>query len=276
MEEYVLKQNPDGTKITVHDVQMVLLEMMKDIDELCRRNDIPYFLSGGSALGAVRHKGFIPWDDDADIFMMRSDFMRFIDVMKEQCPDKYVFQCWYTDKRFNVLIPGMKIRKKGTYLKEVNSLLTNRCTGYEGCDGVFLDVFVWDYATTDKWKDLPPRLANDVLMVPEIIADNVFHINPKGIKSLIMHNAISYSERCEKEHSPYIGFDLTWVWKSPFHPFIFRYDDIFPAQYVPFEDTTLPIAHHPEAYLNTAIAPSWRQLPPENKRFAKHIVDIRL
>ena len=57
MEEYILKQNDDGTKITVRDVQTVLLEMLKDIDEICKKHNIPYFLNGGSALGAIRHKG---------------------------------------------------------------------------------------------------------------------------------------------------------------------------------------------------------------------------
>ena len=129
MEEYVLKTNPDGTKITVHDVHVVLLEMLKDIDALCRKHNIPYFLNGGTALGAVRHKGFIPWDDDADISMMREDFDRFREVIKTDLPDKYVAQCFANDRRYNVLIPGMKIRKKGTYLKEVNTLLSNRCVG---------------------------------------------------------------------------------------------------------------------------------------------------
>ena len=58
----------------------------------------------------------------------------------------------------------MKIRRKGTYLKEVNSLLSNRCTGYEGCDGIFIDVFVYDYVSINRWKDLPPRIAEQILM----------------------------------------------------------------------------------------------------------------
>ncbi len=77
MESYLLKTNPDGSQITVRDVQMVLLEMLKDIDALCRKHNIPYFLNGGSALGAVRHQGFIPWDDDADISMMIDDYRAF-------------------------------------------------------------------------------------------------------------------------------------------------------------------------------------------------------
>lgn len=275
-EDYILKENPDGTKITVHDVQQVLLVILKDIDAICRRHNITYWLNGGSALGAVRHKGFIPWDDDADIAMMRDDFNRFIDVMKEECPDRYVFQCFQTDDRYNVLIPGMKIRMKGTYLKEVNFLLSNRCTGYEGCDGVFVDVFVYDYVSPDHFRDLPPRILNQILMVPEVIADNLLHINPIGIKRLIMKNTIAYGKRNKKKHSDYVGFDLTWVWKSPMKPFIFRCEDIFPVQYVPFEDTRLPIAHHPHEFLTMGIGEDYMTLPPENKRMAKHIEEIKL
>ncbi len=276
MEEYILKENPDGTKITVHDVHKVLLEMLKKIDRICQDNSIPYWLNGGSALGAVRHHGFIPWDDDADIAMMREDYERFIEVMKEQCPEEFVFQCFDTDDRYNVLIPGMKIRMKGTYLKEVNWLLDNRCKGYEGCDGIFIDVFVYDYVSVNKLKDLPPRLLNQVMIIPEVLVDNVLHLNPVGIKRLIMKNTRSYGDRCRKNQSDYIGFDLTWVWKNPLKPFIFRYEDVLPVQYVPFEDTMLPIAHHPHEFLCTAIAPSYMTLPPEDKRMAKHIVDIKL
>ena len=68
--EYILKKKEDGTTITVRDVQKVLLEMMLDIDKVCKKNHIEYFLVSGSALGAVRHHGFIPWDDDLDIGMI--------------------------------------------------------------------------------------------------------------------------------------------------------------------------------------------------------------
>lgn len=276
MEKYVLKTETDGSEITVRDLQLVLLDMLKNIDSLCRKNSIPFWLNGGSALGAVRHKGFIPWDDDADIAMMRSDYERFVEVMKTQCPQGYVFQCFDTDDRYNVLIPAMKIRCKGTYIQEVNKLLDNRCKGYEGCDGVFIDVFVYDYMTPNKLRDLPPRILNQILMVPEIFVDNVLHRNPKRIKQMIMKNTRRYGDRCREEKSDYVGFDLTWVWKNPFRPFIFRYNDIFPVQYVDFEDTKLPIAHHPHEFLRMGIAPSYMQLPPEGKRFAKHTVDIRL
>lgn len=73
-------------EMTLRDKQMLILEIMKDIDRFCRANDIPYTLSSGTLLGAVRHGGFIPWDDDADMFMLRRDFDRFIRTYRS---DKY-------------------------------------------------------------------------------------------------------------------------------------------------------------------------------------------
>lgn len=270
MEEYILKTNEDGSKITVKDVQNVLLEMLKDIDAICQKNDIPYFLNGGSALGAVRHKGFIPWDDDADIAMMYSDYKRFIKVLKEQLPKKYLFQCFDTHKEYNVLIPAMKIRKKDTYIKEVNTLLANRC---KDSDGLFVDVFVYDYCTKNKFIDLPFRLLNQILMPFIILFDNL-HLNPIFLKKWFVSNARIYGKL--NNNSELIGFDLTWTFKTPFKPFIFNREDIYPTQYVEFEDTKLPIANHPHEYLNTAIAPSHMTFPPVDKRAPKHIVDIKL
>jgi len=269
MESYILKTNPDGTQITVRDVQLVLLEMLKDIDALCRKHDLPYFLNGGSALGAVRHKGFIPWDDDADISMMIDDYRRFQSFAHE-LGEQYVIHCFETCKRYNVLIPGMKIRKKGTYVKEANTLLSNRCVD---SDGIFVDVFVHDYVNSNHLLDLPLRLTNQILMPFIILFENI-KINPLPLKVWFLANARLYGKLNRK--SKYIGYDLTWTFKSPFHPIMYKKEDVYPVQYVPFEDIMLPIAAHPHEYLCTAIAPSYMTLPSEKSRQPKHIVDIRL
>lgn len=270
MDKIVLKTNADGSEILVSDVHHVLLQMMKVIDPICQKHKIPYFLNGGSALGAVRHLGFIPWDDDLDIAMMRTDYQRFIEALKQDLPEEYCFQCFDTHKQYNVLIPAMKIRKKGTFIQEVKWLLKNRC---KDCDGIFVDVFVYDYCTNNKFIDLPMRLFNQILMPILIILDNL-GINPVLLKKLFVKNAELYGRI--NQNSKYIGFDLTWTFKNPFHPFVFKKEDIYPVQYVQFESMKLPIAAHPHEYLCTAIAPSYMTLPPVQKRTPKHIVDIHL
>lgn len=269
MDKVVLKTNADGSKILVSDVHQVLLEMIKIIDSICQRHNIPYFLNGGSALGAVRHQGFIPWDDDLDIGMMREDYLNFIEVLKHDLPDAYCFQCFQTHKEYNVLIPAMKIRKKETFIKEANTLLKNQC---KDSDGIFIDVFVYDYCTKNKFVDLPLRLLNQALMPVLIVLDNC-GINPVMLKKFFVNNAEFYGKI--NKNSKFIGFDLTWTFKSPWSPFIFKKDDIYPVQYVQFEDTKLPIAAHPHEYLCTAIAPNYMILPPVNQRKPKHIVDIQ-
>lgn len=269
--DYILKENKDGTKITVKDVQDVLLEMLKDIDIICKKNNIPYFLNGGSALGAYRHKGFIPWDDDADISMLKEDYDRFIKVLeKDLDKSKYTFHCYKKDNRYNPLIPAMKIRKLNTYIKEANFLLKNRITE---CDGLFIDVFVYDNVSKNKFIDLPFRLFNIILMPLIILFDNI-HINPRILKKIFTYNAELYGKI--NKGSEYIGFDLCWTFKNPLKPFIFKKDDIYPVKYVEFEDTMLPVANNIENYLYTAIAPSYNSLPPLDKRAPKHIKEIEL
>lgn len=92
----VIKQScmASGTGIlidneTLHFIQQKLLTVMDDIIEVCEENHIDYQLSGGTALGAVRHHGFIPWDDDIDLNMRRSELERFLPIFKKKYKDKY-------------------------------------------------------------------------------------------------------------------------------------------------------------------------------------------
>ena len=81
-------------------LQLVILDIIKDIDIVCKNNGIEYYLLGGSAIGAIRHKGFIPWDDDLDIIMTHSNYNRFLKVCKEQLnSNKYYVQEGLVDCR---------------------------------------------------------------------------------------------------------------------------------------------------------------------------------
>ena len=106
---------------------------MDDIISVCTENNISYFLGGGSALGAIRHKGFIPWDDDIDINMPRQDFERFIPIFINKFNKKYAVQTPQLTKDYPLSLA--KIRKRNTVLKGRDDLLSTD-------NGVGIDIFV--------------------------------------------------------------------------------------------------------------------------------------
>lgn len=98
-------------KQTVRDVQGKILETMKYIDALCRRHGIVYYIMGGTALGAVRHGGFIPWDDDLDIFMTPKEYARFKEAFEADASEQFVLQEWRTTPKY---LEYAKVRMNGT------------------------------------------------------------------------------------------------------------------------------------------------------------------
>lgn len=96
---------------SVKQVQDKILETMKYIDKLCRENGIEYYIMGGTALGAIRHGGFIPWDDDLDIFMTPAEYAKFKAVFEGAQSDKFVLQEWRTTPNY---LEYAKVRMNGT------------------------------------------------------------------------------------------------------------------------------------------------------------------
>ena len=104
--ELFLYQNSHNGKLK--NVQKILLGYLLDVDRICKKHNIKYFLGGGTLLGAIRHHGFIPWDDDADIMMLREDYNRFLSVAADELPDSLFLQTSDTDKYCHY--PFAKIR----------------------------------------------------------------------------------------------------------------------------------------------------------------------
>lgn len=95
----------------IRQVQEKILNIMKYIDNLCRREDIEYYIMGGTALGAVRHGGFIPWDDDLDIFMKPIEYKKFKTAFEQENSSDYVLQEWKTTPDY---LEYAKVRMNGT------------------------------------------------------------------------------------------------------------------------------------------------------------------
>lgn len=123
---------------TLRRLQMTELEMLKEVDRICRKYDIKYSLDGGTLLGAIRHSGFIPWDDDADVVMLRTEYIKFYKACKRELnTDKFFLQDFRTDQNYRW--GYSKMRRNGTvFLRE----------GQEHGkwnQSVFIDIFVYDH-----------------------------------------------------------------------------------------------------------------------------------
>ena len=118
---------------TLKHLQDVYLMMLKDFIKVCDENQIEYFLDGGSALGAVRHQGFIPWDDDIDIAMPRKDYDRFVHMCLDD--SRYKILSYETDEKY--IYSFAKVVDSYTKLKEWGT------AEYEQL-GVYIDVFPMD------------------------------------------------------------------------------------------------------------------------------------
>lgn len=124
-------------------IQQVELEMLIEIDRICRKNKIPYTLDSGTLLGAVRSKGFIPWDDDADIVMTRDAYELFFEACKTQLDTKRFFlQDYRTDLEYRWGYPKMR-RNDSLLIREDQTMLPWH-------QGIFVDIFVYDNVP-DNW-----------------------------------------------------------------------------------------------------------------------------
>jgi lipopolysaccharide cholinephosphotransferase len=114
-------------------LQNKILEIMVDVDKVCRKNSIEYYIMGGTALGAKRHGGFIPWDDDLDIYMTPDNYKKFLKCFDQLGIDKYVIQ---EHGKVNDMIHLSKVRMNGTtYIEPLYK-------GKEMHHGIFIDIFI--------------------------------------------------------------------------------------------------------------------------------------
>lgn len=148
------------------------LDMLIKLEEFCDENGLIYFMDYGTLLGAVRHKGFIPWDDDIDVTMPRPDYQRFLELAPSWFKHPYFVQNYYTDHHDNRMTMFSRIRNDNTTMLEKNYV---PYADYH--QGIFIDVFPMDIAP----DDLGEREMSDAIATVLELWDATF-----DSKSLIM------------------------------------------------------------------------------------------
>lgn len=220
---YYEKNNIDITTVppatgTLRLLQLANLAMLLEFDEFCKKHNIHYWLDGGTLMGAVRHKGFIPWDDDIDLGIFRKDYNKLIEILNQNETDFYLHS--------NKTTPFLKIKHKGS-------------------DLIFLDLF-----PVDEYGEIIPveQQLKETIRIKNIVKKlkiNNCYTREKIIDTVnkeILTNKIP----AEKEKIQYIwGIDFCHTWKNWFT----NYDVYFPFKTIKFEGYDFPCMNNPDNYL---------------------------
>lgn len=257
----------------IRAMQLKGLEMTKFFDGFCRSNDLKYFLCGGCCIGAVRSGGFVPWDDDVDVFMPREDYERLKRIWRDT--DDYSIQ--YTTRDHLTANQFLTICANNTaFVKTYQKDLDIN-------HGIVLDVIPID-GCPDGFKRKLQKLW--ALMYSLTIVGKAPENHGKAVYALgrialgiIRTKGMRYRmwTFCEKQMSKYPISECGRITELCTGPHYMRNE--YPAEafseqkYVPFEDTELPVPSGYDAYLSMAFG-NYMELPPVEKRVCHHEFEV--
>ena len=213
----------------LRDYQLALLSILKEMHRVCEQNGLRYMLSGGTLLGAVRHKGFIPWDDDIDTDMMREDYDRFAQIFNEKTSNPDLYCELWRDKHASATCI-LKIRHKKI-------------------SQAFVDVFPLDYCAQKVEGKARQNLNRKVKLIRKLLSLSPFRINDTGklMKFLdwLSFNIVDKNKRADKLQKPLIrwGLDFPHRWDN----WIYDYEQIFPLKKIEFEGYEFYCQNMPES-----------------------------
>ncbi|VDG17854.1 LicD family protein [Lactobacillus sp.] [Lactiplantibacillus mudanjiangensis] len=258
--------------MTLTPLHQVELNLMQVVINICDAEKIDYFLIGGSLLGAVRHQGFIPWDDDIDIGMRRSDYQRFIAVANHYLdPDAYFLQTGASDPDY--ALSYMKLLDVNTYIEEKNNV-------NNAFKGVFVDIFPFDKIPDDA--DLRrSQLMHFKLEDAAILLRLNYNFVKTPLRKLITKKTaqqlaeVNEHKQQREEYMRLYENSDSRTYKNlasqyDYDKEILTADELTQLKFAPFEtiQVKIPVAY--DAIL-TRMYGDYMQLPPTSQRVEKHL-----
>ncbi len=255
----------------IRRLQLMQLDILKEVKRVCDLHGFQFYIMNGTCLGAIRHQGAIPWDDDIDIGMYAEDFDRFIKCQND-FDSKYFIQTIETDPEFRTMIA--RVRLAGTTIIEEE---------FKDCDinaGVFIDIYpLFGYpenkvaAQIRSWESLLYRLMladsapKNHGKGAKIVGNLIHTVIPKSAKKGIIRS-IHRKLRSEPDDSRYVAF-LYGMDVSVFHTIKYDRSWFGVPSMVKYEDMMLPAPTDWDSYLKIRYN-DYMQLPPPEKRNSYH------
>ncbi|WP_318462737.1 LicD family protein [Photobacterium leiognathi] len=256
-----------------------MLTILIEIDRICKLNNINYWLDAGTLLGAKRHFGFIPWDDDIDVCMLREDYNKFIDCCNSELNSEFFLQTADTDRHYPKRTIPCKIRLNNTKIIESDDVLYG-VENFNFHKGLFVDVFPMDYYAENKNIIRVQRLFSVLYYIK---TSSLFKKHKSYLryvlaiisKILPWKTIESWKKNIIKsqniKHSKNIGYGI----EIPNCNYFNNYDVIFPLKEIQFCNFYFSCPNNTEKYLETLYGKNYMQLPEESKR-VNHSVSIEL
>ncbi len=266
-------------KITDPELRQIQLDILKYINETCEKNDIFYSLSFGTMLGAVRHHGYIPWDDDIDICMDRENFERFVSVCKLNQNERYELLWLDTNKEYTLPLPKMV---------DKNTVLIQNALDERSSLGVYVDVFVCDKIPNDKrklqkfikklntyqkwwgysqmkyvWRDRSVKS-----FVRRFVYGGFHLVNPRVFAKKLNKYAQKYNNNQDADHISPMVYN-SGIRGIPYFPCDF-FDSCIKMT---FEDADFPVSRHYDEALRIHYG-DYMKLPPEDKQVSHHDFEV--
>jgi len=245
--------------------QLIMLEMLIEFDAICKKHKLQYWLDSGSLLGAVRHQGFIPWDDDIDLSMPIEDYNKLLEIAGSEFSNDIFFQTAQTDKNFK--FDYIKLRSNKASIVEFHE--KDKQIKYH--QGVFVDIFpMLTIENTEENKKFYDSTLKEIRDVSSISLHT-----PNGNDDPVKRAALTAS--LKQKHQGWKNNKTKVIYGGEMADVAawFDIEKVLPLSIMEFEGCAFPTPNDPSHYLDAIYSFDYRQLPPKDKRIIHaHSIDF--